>query len=408
MEAEGIRRAATGDGAADRSLRGLYALQGAEGAAFLPFYVLLLSARGLGADQVGIVLALGSIASVAIAPFWGHAGDVRLGTVRTLQIACLATAAAALLLVPAGSSFLAIAAVGTFLGAMQSPHSALTNALTLRELGPERVTEFGAFRLWASIGWGVAIIAFGALLERTGVGLAPYLYVPGLIALAIYVRRFPGLPPDAVQEVISRFGAVGDALRTAPTLVLYLSGVLLVSIATHATWDFVPLRIADGGGGPYLVGLAGGISAFIEIPFMRGSSRLIDRFGVRAVYLAGAAVYVATALAWTVWDSPSAVSLIWVATGFGFGLTYVSLVVMTERITPDHLRNSGQALLATVMWGLAPIIGTAVGGWVYANVGPERLFAGSAIGIALGALVIARAVRGLPRPARRGGAAPAA
>lgn len=386
----------------DRSLRGLYALQGAAGATFLPFYVLLLRDRGLGADEIGLVLAVGSLASVAIAPYWGHAGDVRFGTVRTLQIACLGACVAAVLLLGAGSSFLAIAGVGLLLGAMQSPHSALTNSLTLRELGPERVTEFGAFRLWASIGWGVSIIAFGAVLQATGVGLAPALYVPGLLALALYVRRFPRIPPDAVQEIISRFGAVGDALRTAPAFALYLVGVLVVAISTHASWDFVPLRIESGGGGPFLVGLAGGVSAFVEIPLMRGSSRLIERFGVRSVYLVGMAIYVGTAVAWTIWDGANAVALIWVATGFGFGLAYVTAVVMTERLVPDHLRNSGQALLATVMYGLAPIIGTAAGGWVYANVGPERLFAGSAVGIALGAAIVAYAVRTIARPARAG------
>jgi PPP family 3-phenylpropionic acid transporter len=356
--------------------------------AFIPYYVLLLRHRGLSADRIGLVLAVTSLAGVAATPFWSHAADTRLGTVHTLQTACAAACIAGLALMATGSSLVAILGVAAVLGAAQGPQSALTDALTLRELGGPRLTQYGRFRLWASIGWGVASIAFGALFTRAGIGLMLAAYVAGLAVYAIYVSRFPSVRPSASSIVESRLGSIGDALLTIPRLAAFMVGVLIFSISTHAAWDFVPLRIVGRGGDAFLVGVAVGVSAFVEIPFMRASTSLVDRFGLRPVFAVGASVYVAASIAWTILPGPLAVTLVRIGIGMGFGLVYVTLVLMTARLVPERLRNTGQALLSICSFGLAPVIGGAVGGVVYQHVGPPQLFAGSAVGIAAGTVVV--------------------
>jgi PPP family 3-phenylpropionic acid transporter len=171
-------------------------------------------------------------------------------------------------------------------------------------------------------------------------------------------------------------------------------GVLLVAAATQAAWAFVPLRIVSGGGDALLVGIAVGASAFVEIPIMRSSRSLVKRFGLLRVFTAGAGVYAAASAAWAILSEPVAVTLVRIGIGVGFGLTYVSLVLMTARLVPQRLRNTGQALLQICTWGLAPMIGGAVGGFVYEHVGPPQLFVGSAAGILLGVVVVWAAVRG--------------
>jgi PPP family 3-phenylpropionic acid transporter len=370
----------------DADLRVLHALVGVSGSALLPFYVLLLRGRGLEADSIGIVLAVTSLAGVAVTPFWSHAADTRLGTGHTLQLAAGASCLAALGLATTGSSILAIGAAAVFLGAAQGPQMAMSDALTLNQLGPVRFTEYGSFRLWASIGWALGAIAFGALFAAAGLGLVLPFYAAGVALLAIFVARFPRVRPVA-EERVSRFGSVGDALR-GPGVLPFMAGVLVLSTATHAAWDFVPLRIASGGGGPFLVGLAAGVSAVFEIPLMRSTGSLVGRFGLRAVFAVGSAVYVLASLAWAVVTDPVAVSAVRASIGVGFGLVYVTLVLMTGRLVPDRVRNSGQALLSICTFGLAPVLGGAAGGFVYQHVGPPQLFAASAVGIVLGAVVV--------------------
>ncbi len=381
--------------ALDRRLRRLFALAWTVFSAFLPFFVLWLRDRGFSPSRIGVVLAATSLAAVAAAPLWSHAADRLYGTVRTLQVALLAAGVLALALMVTGSFFVAVAAVAAALGAAQSPQTPLTDALAMTSLGPERLHEYGTFRLWASVGWGVGAIVFGAVFQVAGLGLMLPVYAAGLVLAAVYVGRFASVRPGP-QEPGSRLGSVGDALAHVPRLPLYLVGVFVFGASTRASWDFVPLRIASGGGGPLLVGIAAGVSAFVEIPFMRSSRSLLERFGMRAVFVAGASVYVAASLGWAVIAAPVAVTAIRIAIGIGFGLTYVTLVVMTGTLVPERLRNTGQTLMQVSAQGLAPILGSMAGGFVYQHIGPPQLFVGSAVGIVLAVAIVWAATRGLP------------
>ena len=98
--------------------------------------------------------------------------------------------------------------------------------------------------------------------------------------------------------------------------------------------------------------------------------------------------------------SAAGVTAIRIAIGVGFGLTYVTLVVMTGTFVPDRLRNTGQTLLAVCSFGLAPVVGSLIGGLVYQHVGPTQLFLGSAVGIAIGTVIVWAATKGLSRSCR--------
>src|SRR5438067_1762699 len=143
-------RATASDG--DRRIAVLFAMIGAAGAIFIPFFAVLLRARGLRPDRIGLVLAASSLASVAAAPLWSHVADDRLGTIRTLRISFVASAGLALGLVPTGRAVAAIVVMAGLLGVAQAPISGLSNALALGHLGPSREIEYGRIRLWTSIG----------------------------------------------------------------------------------------------------------------------------------------------------------------------------------------------------------------------------------------------------------------
>lgn len=381
---------------ADRRLRRLYALIWTVFSTFLPFFVLWLRDRGFSPSRIGVVLAVSALAAVAAAPLWSHAADRRIGTVSTLRLAFVAAAVLAIGLALTRSMFAAVAAVSAALAATQAPQTPLTDALTMTVLGPDRLRDYGSFRLWASVGWGVGAIGFGALFQALGLGWMLPLYAVGLIAAAAYVERVaPSHTPSTEEETASRFGSVGEALTRVPMFALFLVGVFVFGASNRASWDFVPLRIASGGGGPLLVGLAAGVSAFVEIPFMRSSGSLMGRFGVRVLFLAGGSVYLAASLAWAFLSDPVAVTTVRIAIGVGFGLTYVTLVVMTGTLVPQRLRNTGQTLMQIASWGLAPIVGSLTGGLVYQRLGPTQLFLGSALGNAMGMTIVWTATRRL-------------
>jgi len=382
----------------DRDIRWLFVLGGAATAALLPFFSPLLRDRGLTPDRIGLVLSAMALASVIAAPLWSHEADTRLGTTRALVVSSLVTAGCALLLIPAGTTGWAIAAAAILMASASAPGTALGDALALAVLGPERANDFGRIRRFASLGWAVAVIAFGALYQAVGLWPMLPLYAGALVVYAAFARRIPS-PRGAHDghERPSRLGAIGAAFRTSPGLAAFLGGLLLLSVATSATDGFVPLQMLGAGGGPFLIGVAAGFAAVIEIPIFTWSAALGRRFGMRNLFLAGALVSIVTLVGYALSNSPVQVAVFRTLAGVGFGLKYAALVVVTDRLVASHLRNTGQALMQIAQWSVGPILGPALGGVVYVTLGPPTLFAGSAVVATVGALVAWWALRDVGR-----------
>jgi MFS family permease len=66
----------------------------------------------------------------------------------------------------------------------------------------------------------------------------------------------------------------------------------------------------------------------------------------------------------------------------------VTLVVITATLVPDRLRNTGQTLQQICSQGLAPIVGSLAGGFVYEHIGARQMFLGSALGIVASTAIV--------------------
>ena len=193
----------------DRDIRVLFVLGGAATAALLPFFTPLLRDRGLSPDRIGLVLSAMALAGVVAMPLWSHEADTRLGTTRTLVLSTLATAGCALLLIPAGSIAWAIAAASILMAAASAPGTALGDALALWCSARSARGDFGRVRRFASLGWAVAVILFGALYQVVGLEPLLPLYAGALIVYALFARRIPSGAPHT--------GTSGDRVDSAPS-----------------------------------------------------------------------------------------------------------------------------------------------------------------------------------------------
>ncbi len=155
---------------------------------------------------------------------------------------------------------------------------------------------------------------------------------------------------------------------------MYLASMLLVWVAFSAAWNFIALRIEDQGGNPLLVGLGLALGGAAEVPMMLLSSPAMRRFGIRAVYVYGACVYGLGFLIWGLVSSPVLISLASVFEGLGVGFLFTSGVVIVGKLLPRSLYSSGQALAGTVAFGIAPIIGGQLGGFMYGTFGSVTLY----------------------------------
>jgi len=366
-----------------RGLRRAYVLMGVADGTLLPFIPLYLLQRGMSPAAIGLVLAASALAALAGGLGWAYLADRRLNPERLVLTATFVAAAVALLMVVPGSSDV-LGVVIVVLTVARSP-LALVDPITLRRLRSTSRTDYARIRLRMSAGWAVSVVVAGAAYQAAGMRLIPFLYAPLSVLLGLWIwRQVKSEPREGTTAPVPAL-----KVRRVPVALLgFLVGCLLLGVALAATQNFLTVQISVLGGGALIVGAAAAFQALTEIPTMGYTHVLTKRFSHRVLFAAGCAIYLVIFIAWAFVTSAFLAALLKLAVGVAFALTFVAAVMIANDLVPARLRATGQALVKSVLFGAAPIIGAFGGGVVYGSLGPRAMFLASTFVVA-GAAVIA-------------------
>ena len=349
-----------------------YVLVGIADGSLLTFIPLLLFERGLTAAQIGVVLAAAAGVSLVAGLVWGYLVDRGLRAERMLVIGSACAVIVALMLALTGGG-VALALVVVALYVARSPLM-LLDPIALRRLRTARRTDYARIRLRMSAGWAGSVVLSGGAFQALSLRLLPFVYAPLAAIVGLWVWRF--IKPVEVTPV------AGDAIahpapmnaRLPLAMVSFLLSLFLLGAALSATQNFLTVQIDILGGGAFLIGAASAFQALTEIPTM-GYTHVLSRFASQKVLFAiGCAIYVVIFIAWAFTTNALVAALLKLVVGVAFALTYVAAVVITEELSPPHLRATSQALMKSVTFGLAPIFGALAGGFLYSAAGPRAMF----------------------------------
>ena len=386
------------------AVHGLFVLFGIVIAAFFPFLSLFLDDKGLTAGQIGIVIAAMALARVIFNPVWGHVSDTTIGRRTALQLGTAGGGLAALALFWS-DTLMGIVAIGFVFAGFSTTVGPNIDALALMHLGDERMTDYGRIRAWESVSYAAACLVLGAVLQPAGVRWTMPIYALGSAVALVWTGLTVAPDKPAHRERHGRMGAVGAVFREAPRFWLLLLAMLLVWTGFNAAWNFLGLKIQSAGGGPLLLGMGTALGGLTEVPVMRLSSRLTRRFGLRAVYVAGCVAYATGFLLWGLIENATIVSFLTVFEGLAFGLLFTTGVVVIGRMLPSTLYSTGQSMAATSGFGVGPILGAGIGGFVYGHFGATTLYVGASC-LALAGAVVAWVALSTPELSRPTGALP--
>ena len=115
--------------------------------------------------------------------------------------------------------------------------------------------------------------------------------------------------------------------------------------------------------------------------------RVVERVGLRTVFVAGTMINVACFASWTWLTVPDLIIATRLFTGVAFASILVATVLTIARLLPAELQATGQALFQTTAFGIAAIVSNFIGGLLYANVGPTAVFGFAAVLALLAAVV---------------------
>jgi PPP family 3-phenylpropionic acid transporter len=357
---------------ATRGLNWTYVLMGVADATLLPFVPLYLFQRGLDAPRIGAVLAAASAVSIAAGLAWAYLADRGVPGERMVVVASAAVAVIALLVALANSS-IALAVVLLCLWVARSPF-ALLDPIALSRLKEAARTRYARIRLRMSAGFAFSAVASGAVFQVLGLGLIPFVYAPLVIIFGLWVWH--ALKPAArAQRVPDRSAVRAIRLPRVPLpLMGFLLSAFLLGAALAATGNFLTLQINVLGGGALLIGAAAAFQALTEIPTMGYIHRLTTYLSHKYLFAIGCAIYAVVFLAWAFVADALTAALLKLIVGVAFALAYVAAVVITDELSPANRRATGQALVKSVLFGVAPILGMLGGGLVYGALGPRAMF----------------------------------
>ena len=364
-----------------RGLGWAYALLGVADGTLLPFIPLYLFERGLDAVRIGAVLAATAAVSLVAGMAWAYLSDRRLHPEHLVVLASGAACVVALTIALAGGGTEVATAI-IVLALVRAPFM-LLDPIALRRLMHSSRTDYARIRLRTSAGWTLSAVASGTLFQGVGLRLMPFVYAPLVAVFGLWVRH--AIRPDGAVAI--QAGAL-KVTRVPWPLLGFMVACFLLGVSLAATQNFLALRINFLGGGALLVGAAAAFQALTEIPTMAYTHVLRRRVSNKALFAAGCVVYIVLFVAWGLVSDALVAALLKLAAGVAFALTFVAAVMITDELAPTHLRATGQAVVKSVLFGLAPIAGAFGGGLVYGALGSRAMFIASTV-VAAAAAVIA-------------------
>jgi MFS transporter, PPP family, 3-phenylpropionic acid transporter len=273
----------------------------------------------------------------------------------------------------------------------------LLDPIALRRLRKAPRTDYARIRLRMSAGWAASVTVAGGLYQLVSLRLMPFVYAPLTALFGLWVWR--RLRPAPKSESLQASASSGTGLPRLPfALVGFLFSSFLLGASLAATQNFLTLRISFLGGGAFLIGGAAAFQALTEIPTM-GYTHVLTRYlGHRALFALGCAIYMVIFVAWAFVSDAFVAATLKLGVGVAFALTYVASVVLADELSPARLRATGQALVKSMTFGLAPVAGSFGGGLIYGTLGPRAMFLISTAVVAVAGII---AVVAVPSRAKR-------
>lgn len=365
----------------------LFAAVGAM-APYLPVYFRSL---GLGLETIGLLGALSASTGIVGAPLWGLLAD-RFPRSRLVLPAAAATAAGWAALLALSTDPLLIVPLAALLALSMAGVAPILDARALDAVADDR-HKYGRLRVWGSASFIVSAMAVGWLIAATGVRGLFIVFIGSLLATALV-----GLGLRSVSQVpaLPRLTGVAVVLRER-LLWSFLLAALAAWSSAAAINGFLSIHLLELGAPEALVGIAWALGAVVELPLMIGFPWLARRFGLERLLLVGAVMLVMRALAVLLVHEPGLVTLTMLLHGAGFALLLVGGVTYVSRHAPAGAAATAQGVLAGVVFGLAMIVGQALGGTLAQQLGLTGMFSLAALGSTGAVIALAWALGARPR-----------
>ncbi|MFC0471831.1 MFS transporter [Halalkalibacter kiskunsagensis] len=322
------------------------------------YFPVFFKSQGLTGSQVGLLMAIGPSATIIAQPMWGYLSD-KYKTIKKMIILALVGVCLTATTFMFVNSYIGYLVMMFILFFFVSPTTALGDSL-VQKTSIQQNVSFGRIRLWGSLGFAITSLVVGYVL--TWIGVEHILYPLLLMAVIGLVMAFSIKDVPGTNKPVTVLDAL--KLTTNSSLMLFLLFVIFISVSHRTNDIYLGLYVVELGGPEAMIGWAWFIGVAAEALVFATTAYWYKKWSPLSFVIFAGVLYVfrwmLMGFAWSPWF----ILPIQISHGLTFGVFYIAAFQIVNKLTPEHLQATGHVLFITVIFGVAGIIGSLLGGYI--------------------------------------------
>ena len=350
---------------------------------FVPYWGIYLQSENFSPSSIGILLSLFQISRIVAPNFWGWLADHTGYRVKWIKLTSF-LGLIGFIGVFWAKGFFWIFLVMSALSLFTSSTLPLAESLTLAHLATTD-GHYSRIRLWGSIGFIVASLFLGYLIDLQGINILLWVL---LIAQAIIFFLSNTIPETQDIQHKTNDLSIWKIIKT-PSVIALLVGCTLMVSAHGVLYNFYSIYLKDHGYSSGTIGWLWAVGVICEILIFMTMPKILQRYSLKAILLMSLFLGVIRFI--LIGASPDHLYLLFIAQMFHaatFGSFHAASIEVIAYYFKGRNQTRGQAIYNSVAYGIGGTIGGLGGGYLIQYLGGQLGFMIAAISPLIGFVVI--------------------
>jgi PPP family 3-phenylpropionic acid transporter len=350
---------------------------------FVPYWGIYLQSENFSPSSIGILLSLFQISRIVAPNFWGWLADHTGHRVKWIKLTSF-LGLIGFIGVFWAKGFFWIFLVMSALSLFTSSTLPLAESLTLAHLATTD-GHYSRIRLWGSIGFIVASLFLGYLIDFQGINILLWVL---LIAQAIIFFLSNTIPETQDIQHKTNDLSIWKIIKT-PSVIALLIGCTLMVSAHGVLYNFYSIYLKDHGYSSGTIGWLWAVGVICEILIFMAMPKILQRYSLKAILLMSLFLGVIRFI--LIGASPDHLYLLFIAQMFHaatFGSFHAASIEVIAYYFKGRNQTRGQAIYNSVAYGIGGTIGGLGGGYLIQYLGGQLGFMIAAISPLIGFVVI--------------------
>ena len=350
---------------------------------FVPYWGIYLQSENFSPSSIGILLSLFQISRIVAPNFWGWLADHTGHRVKWIKLTSFLGLIGFIGIFWA-KGFFWIFLVMSALSLFTSSTLPLAESLTLAHLATTD-GHYSRIRLWGSIGFIVASLFLGYLIDLQGINILLWVL---LITQAIIFFLSNTIPEAKEIHHKKNDLSIWKIIKT-PSVVALLIGCTLMVSAHGVLYNFYSIYLKEHGYSSAAIGWLWAVGVICEIFIFMLMPKILRRYSLKTILLISLFLGVIRFI--LIGASPDQFYLLLIAQMFHaatFGSFHAASIEVIAYFFKGRNQSRGQAIYNSVAYGIGGTIGGLGGGYLIQYLGGQLGFIIAAISPLIGFIVI--------------------